>query len=307
MRDQLTTVAATNERMFEEIRQGVAGGSSSNMRVRGLTIPLVLSRASGSRLWDVEGNELIDVNMGYGPHLFGYADPRFAEDVAAQQREGAMTGLPHRIDRDAAELIAELVPSIDQVRFANSGTEALMSTARLARMITGRTMIVTFEGHYHGWSDTLLRRPVTPGTQAPDLAPGPVAGAPGMLPDALAHTLQIPWNDEESLRQVFTAYGDRIAAVFCEPVCANAGVIPPKPGFLELIRELTTRHGAGLVFDEVITGFRVARECAQGRYGVLPDLTVVSKVLGGGNPVAGSVGGGGWMAHVAPNWAAHAG
>src|SRR2546430_2844121 len=225
MRDQLTTVAATNERMFEEIRQGVAGGSSSNMRVRGLTIPLVLSRASGSRLWDVEGNELIDVNMGYGPHLFGYADPRFAEDVAAQQREGAMTGLPHRIDRDAAELIAELVPSIDQVRFANSGTEALMSTARLARMITGRTMIVTFEGHYHGWSDTLLRRPVTPGTQAPDLAPGPVAGAPGMLPDALAHTLQIPWNDEESLRQVFTAYGDRIAAVFCEPVCANAGVI----------------------------------------------------------------------------------
>lgn len=307
MRDQVTTVTATNEEALDEIRQVVAGGSSSNMRVRGLTIPLVLRRASGNRLWDVEGNELIDMNMGYGPHLFGYADPQFAEDVAAQQREGAMTGLPHRIDREAAELIAELVPSIDQVRFANSGTEALMSTARLARMITGRTLIVTFDGHYHGWSDTLLRKPVVPGTQAPEFTPGPVPGAPGMIPGALAHTLQIPWNDEASLHQVFNMYSGRIAAVFCEPVCANAGVIPPKPGFLELLRELTTRDGAALVFDEVITGFRVARNCAQGRYGVLPDLTVVSKVLGGGYPVAAFGGSGEWMAPLARNEAFHAG
>ena len=306
MGDQVTTVA-TNKQAFEEIRRVVAGGSSSNMRVRGLAVPLVLRRASGNRLWDVEGNELIDMNMGYGPHLFGYADPRFAEDVAAQQREGAMTGLPHRIDREAAELIAELVPSVDQVRFANSGTEALMSAARLARMFTGRTLIVTFEGHYHGWSDTLLRRPVTPGTQAPNLEPGPMPGAPGMVPGTLAHTLQLPWNDEASLRKVFDTYGDRIAAVFCEPVCANAGVIPPRPGFLALIRELTTRHGAGLVFDEVITGFRVARECAQGRYGVLPDLTVVSKVLGGGYPVAAFGGSTEWMAPLARNEAFHAG
>jgi glutamate-1-semialdehyde 2,1-aminomutase len=307
MRDQVTTVATTNEQAFEQIRRVVAGGSSSNMRVRGLTIPLVLRRASGNRLWDVEGNELIDMNMGYGPHLFGYADPRFAADVAAQQREGAMTGLPHRIDREAAELITELVPSVEQVRFANSGTEALMSTARLARMITGRTMIVTFEGHYHGWSDTLLRRPVTPGTRPANLEPGPVAGAPGMIPESLAHTLQIPWNDEPSLRKVFDAYGDRIAAVFCEPVCANAGVLPPRPGFLALIRELTSRYRAALVFDEVITGFRVDRNCAQGLYDVCPDLTVVSKVLGGGYPVAAFGGSAEWMAPLARNEAFHAG
>lgn len=307
MPDQVTTETATNEQSFEEIRRVVAGGSSSNMRVRGLTIPLVLRRASGNRLWDVEGNELIDMNMGYGPHLFGYADPRFADDVAAQQRQGAMTGLPHQIDRQAAELITELVPSVEQVRFANSGTEALMSTARLARMITGRTMIVTFEGHYHGWSDTLLRKPVMPGTQAPDLEPGPTPGAPGMIPESLAHTLQVPWNDEASLRKVFDTYGDRIAAVFCEPVCANAGVVPPQPGFLALIRELTTRNGSALVFDEVITGFRVARECAQGLYGVYPDLTVVSKVLGGGYPVAAFGGNAEWMAPLARNEAFHAG
>jgi glutamate-1-semialdehyde 2,1-aminomutase len=307
MQDQMSTAAMTNERALDEIRQVVAGGVSSNMRVRGFTVPLVIQRASGNRIWDIEGNELIDVNMGYGPHLFGYADAQFADDVTAQLWDGTMTGLPHRMDRRAAELIVELVPSIDQVRFANSGTEALMSSVRLARMATGRMLVVTFESHYHGWSETLLRRPVTPGTQSPRLEPGPVAGAPGMIPESLNHTLQIPWNDPDSLREIFTQYGDRIAAVFCEPVLANAGVVPPAPGFLELLRETTTRYGALLVFDEVITGFRVARDCAQGHYGVSPDLTVVSKVLGGGFPVAAFGGTSEWMAPLARNEAFHAG
>jgi glutamate-1-semialdehyde 2,1-aminomutase len=307
MRHQTSTEATTNEHAFDEIRQVIAGGSSSNMRARGFTTPLVIGRASGTRVWDVEGNELIDVNMGYGPHIFGYADRIFAEDVATQLRDGAMTGLPHHLDRVAGELITELVPSIEQVRFANSGTEALMSTARLTRMITSRTMIVTFEGHYHGWSETLLRRPMINGAQPPCLEPGPAAGALGMIPEALNHTLQIPWNDEGSLRQVFARYGSQIAAVFCEPVLANSGVIPPAPGFLELIRDTTSRHGALLVFDEVITGFRVARGCAQELYGVRPDLTVLSKVLGGGFPVAAFGGSRDLMAPLARNEAFHAG
>lgn len=299
--------AATNKNTFGEIRDVVAGGASSNMRVRGFTVPLVVERASGARIWDVEGNELIDLNMGYGPHILGYADPRYAEAIAAQLRDGAMTGLPHRLDRLAAGLIAELVPSVEQVRFANSGTEALTSAARLARMITGRTLVVTFEGHYHGWSETLLRRSATPGERPPRVELGPTAGAPGMIPEALSHTLQIPWNDTETLSEAFARHGDRIAAVFCEPVLANAGVIPPKPGFLDAIRETTAQHGALLVFDEVITGFRVARGGAQERYDITPDLTVMSKVLGGGFPVAAFGGSAETMAPLARNEAFHAG
>ncbi len=298
---------STNVEMFDKIRNVIAGGSSSNMRVRGMTVPLVVQNANGARIRDVEGNELIDLNMGYGPHILGYADPDFAGDVARQLRDGGMTGLPHPLDALAGELIAELVPSVDQVRFASTGTEALMSAARLARMHTGRRLIVTFEGHYHGWSDTFLRRPVVPGTQPPSLEVNPPGAAPGMLPEALAHTLQIPWNDVDSLREVFNRYGTEIAAVFCEPVLANAGVVPPEPGFLQLLRTTTSDHDALLVFDEVITGFRVGRQGASGYYGVDPDITVLSKVIGGGFPVSAFGGNRDVMAPLARNEAFHAG
>lgn len=307
MPQQLAVDVATNELAMGSIRQVIAGGSSSNMRARGFITPIVVRRASGARIWDLDGTELIDVNMGYGPHLLGYADPQFAEDVSAQLRDGAMTGLPHRLDAEAGELITELVPSIEQLRFANSGTEALVSAVRLARMITGRKMVVTFEGHYHGWSDTLFRRPLTPGAQLPVLEPGPEAGAPGMLPEGLAYTLQVPWNDVDSLNEVFARYGSQIAAVLCEPVLANAAVVPPAPGFLSVARDITAAHGAVLIFDEVITGFRVAMNCAQGLYGVTPDLTVLSKVLGGGFPVAAFGGTREFMAPLARNEAFHAG
>jgi glutamate-1-semialdehyde 2,1-aminomutase len=307
MEYQLDVGVATNEVTLEAIRKVIAGGSSSNMRALGFNAPIVIRRASGARIWDLDGAELIDMNMGYGPHLFGYADPAFVEDIAAQLRGGGMTGLPHQLDCEAGELITELVPSVEQVRFANSGTEAVMSAVRLARMITNRTLIVTFEGHYHGWSDTLFRRPVTPGTQARRLEPGADPGAPGMLAEALAHTFQIPWNDADSLREVFARHGSRIAAVVCEPVLANAAVVPPVTGFLELAREMTATHGAMLVFDEVITGFRVASDCAQGLYDVMPDITVLSKVLGGGFPVAAFGGARAVMAPLARNEAFHAG
>ncbi|MCW2890540.1 MAG: aspartate aminotransferase family protein [Actinomycetia bacterium] len=297
----------TNAGQFASIREVIAGGVSSSMRAQAIPEPLVVQRAKGNRIWDVEDRELIDLNMGYGPHLFGYADPDLAAALARQLTEGSMTGLPHRLDQQAGELIARLVPSVEQVRFANSGTEAITSVLRLARAATGRMQVLTFEGHYHGWSETVLRAgKATFHEPAPDSA-APRPGALGMIPEALAHTLEVPWNDLSALRAVFEAHGDQLAAVICEPVMANACVVPPAPGQLEELRALCDRYGVWLVFDEVITGFRVGRGGAQERYGVTPDLTVLSKVMGGGVPVAAFGGSREAMAMLADHRAMHLG
>jgi glutamate-1-semialdehyde 2,1-aminomutase len=294
-----------NARLMEANRKVIAGGGSSNMRNLGIQTPLVLDRASGSHIWDVEGNELVDVNMGYGPHLLGYAEPDIMGAVAAQLSRGAVTGIPHRLDHQAGELITSIVPSIEQVRFANSGTEAITSALRLARFITGRTLVITFEGHYHGWSETVLRKAAitNDGQDTQETLPG----APGMIPEALAHTLQLPWNDPAALERAFAEHGDRVAAVILEPVCGNAGVVPPAPGFLTRVADLTRGSGALLVLDEVITGFRIDLRGAQGKYGIRPDLTILSKVLGGGFPVAAFGGSEDIMAPLARNEAFHAG
>jgi len=307
MRQTAVNVQTTNAGQFAAIREVVAGGVSSSMRAQAIPEPLVVQRAEADRIWDVEGRELIDLNMGYGPHLFGYADPELAAALSRQLTEGVMTGLPHRLDQQAGELIARLVPSVEQVRFANSGTEAVASTLRLARAATGRTQVLTFEGHYHGWSETVLRAgKSTFHEPAPD-STVLRSGAPGMIPEALAHTLEVPWNDLSALRAVFEAHGERLAAVICEPVMANACVVPPAPGQLEELRALCDRWGAWLVFDEVITGFRVGRGGAQERYGVTPDLTVLSKVMGGGVPVAAFGGSRDTMAMLADHRAMHLG
>jgi glutamate-1-semialdehyde 2,1-aminomutase len=307
MQQTAAPVHTTNAGQFASIREVIAGGVSSSMRAQAIPEPLVIQRAKGDRIWDVEGRELIDLNMGYGPHLFGYADPDLAAALAEQLAEGAMTGLPHRLDRLAGELIARLVPSVEQVRFANSGTEAITSALRLARAATGRTQVLTFEGHYHGWSETILRAgKATFHEPAPD-STAPRPGAPGMIPEALAHTLQAPWNDLPALRAVFEAHGEQLAAVICEPVMGNACVVPPAPGQLEELRALCDRWGAWLIFDEVITGFRVGRGGAQERYGVTPDLTVLSKVMGGGVPVAAFGGSRTAMAMLADHRAMHMG
>ncbi len=292
----------TNHQALERIRAVVAGGGSSNMRNLGVPRPLVVSAARGCHITDVEGAELIDLNMGYGPHIFGYNDQDVLGRIAAQMQRAHMTGLPSDLDAHAAELIGTLVRSMEQVRFANSGTEAVASTLRLARATTGRNHVVTFEGHYHGWSETIIRK------VAPELGPREVRpGAPGMIPEALRYTLQVPWNDAEALEELLNRTGRTVAAVILEPVLANDGVSAPADGFLKRVRELTTRHGALLIFDEVISGFRVAAGGAQARYGVSPDLTVVSKVLGGGFPVAAFGGSRQMMAPLARNEALHAG
>jgi glutamate-1-semialdehyde 2,1-aminomutase len=276
----------TNRAELAAISEVIAGGVSSSMRAQAIPEPLVVRRAAGDRVWDVEGRELIDLNMGYGPHLFGYAEPELAAALARQLTEGAMTGLPHVVDREAGELVARLVPSVEQVRFANSGTEAVASALRLARVATGRMEVLTFDGHYHGWSETVMRAGKANFHEPAAESIAPLPGAPGMIPEALDHTLQVPWNDLAALRAVFGAHGGRLAAVICEPVMANACVVAPAGGQLEELRALCDRYGVWLIFDEVITGFRVGSGGAQGRYGVLPDLTVLSKVMGGGVPVA---------------------
>src|SRR5580704_124563 len=303
----MKNMTTTNAEQFASIREVISGGVSSSMRAQAIPEPLVVQRAKGNRIWDVEGRELVDLNMGYGPHLFGYADPDLAAALAGQLAEGAMTGLPHRLDQRAGELIARLVPSVEQVRFANSGTEAIASALRLARAATGRTKVLTFEGHYHGWSETVLRAGKATFHEPAPEGTAPQPGALGMIPEALDHTLQIPWNDLDALRAVFEAHGDRLAAVICEPVMANACVVPPAPGQLEELRALCDRYGAWLIFDEVITGFRVASGGAQERYGITADLTVISKVMGGGVPVAAFGGSRDKMAMLADHRAMHLG
>jgi glutamate-1-semialdehyde 2,1-aminomutase len=299
--------STANAEQLDSIREVIAGGVSSSMRAQAIPVPLVVQRAEGDRIWDVGGRELIDLNMGYGPHLFGYAVPELSAALARQMTEGSMTGLPHRVDQEAGELIARLVPSVEQVRFANSGTEAVASALHLARAATGRTEVLTFDGHYHGWSETIMRAGKANFHEpAPD-STTPQPGVPGMVPEALAHTLQIPWNDLAALRAVFEAHGGQLAAVICEPVMANACVVPPAPGQLEELRALCDRWGAWLIFDEVITGFRLGRGGAQERYGVMPDLTVLSKVMGGGVPVAAFGGSRSTMAMLADHRAMHLG
>ena len=300
-------VDTTNAKQLAAIAEVIAGGVSSSMRAHAIPEPLVVQRAEGDRIWDVDGRELIDLNMGYGPHLFGYAEPELAAALARQLTEGAMTGLPHRVDQEAGELIARLVPSVEQVRFANSGTEAITSVLRLARAATGRMKVLTFDGHYHGWSETILRAGKANFYEPAPEGTAPLPGALGMIPEALDHTLQISWNDLDALRAVFEAHGDELAAVICEPVMANACVVPPAPGQLEELRELCDRFGAWLIFDEVITGFRLGSGGAQQRYGITPDLTVLSKVMGGGVPVAAFGGSRDKMAMLAAHRAMHLG
>ncbi len=246
-------VGVTNDQALERIRAVIAGGGSSNMRNLGVPLPLVVTAAHGCHITDVEGRELVDLNMGYGPQLFGYGDQEVLGRIAAQMQRVHMTGLPSDMDARAAELIISLVPSIEQVRFANSGTEAVASTLRLARATTGRHVIVTFEGHYHGWSETILRK-IDANFGPRDVEPG----ALGMIPGALQYTRQLPWNDSDALEELLEHEGTSIAAVILEPVLANDGVAAPADGFLQRVRELTRKYDTLLIFDEVITGFRVA-------------------------------------------------
>jgi glutamate-1-semialdehyde 2,1-aminomutase len=257
------------------------------MRVLPYHLPLVAERGEGSRLWDADGNEYIDLNMAYGPLIFGHRPRKVIEAVTRQISErGSILGFPTEISIRVAEKIKTLFPSMELLRFANSGTEATASATRLARAVTGRPKVILFEGHYHGWNDSLFHRYHAPLAELPTDGFEPVPpGARGMN-GAPHDTLLVPWNDLNALERCLDRYGNQVAALIMEPVMGNAGLIAPQPEYLEMAVKGAHDYGALAIFDEVITGLRIAPGGAQEYYDVTPDITVISKALGGGYPIA---------------------
>ncbi|GIO39862.1 glutamate-1-semialdehyde 2,1-aminomutase [Paenibacillus antibioticophila] len=266
---------------FEQAKKVLPGGVNSPVRAFksvGLT-PIYLDHGTGSRVFDIDGNQYIDYVGSWGPLIMGHAHPEVVSALQETASKGTSFGAPTLLETKMAELVAERVPSIDIVRMVNSGTEATMSAIRLARGYTGRSKIMKFEGSYHGHADSLL---IKAGSGVATLG---LPDSPGVPEGVAANTIAVPYNDLASVQLAFERFGDEIAGVIVEPVAGNMGVVPPLPGFLEGLREITTRYGSLLIFDEVMTGFRVHIHCAQGRYGVTPDLTCLGKVIGGGLPV----------------------
>ena len=277
----MTRTFDRSRELFDQAQQHMPGGVSSPVRAFRAVggEPLVIAYGQGSRLYDVDGNEYIDYVCAYGPLILGHAHPAITEAVSLAARLGTAYGATTEVEVDLARLIREAFPSMELVRFVNSGTEATMSALRLARAYTGRSKVLKFEGCYHGHADGLL---VRAGSGVATLS---LPDSPGVPASYAQETLLAPYNDIEAVRRLFEEQGDGIAAVILEPVAANMGVVRPAPGFLEEMRRLTSETGSLLVFDEVITGFRLAYGGAQTVYNVAPDLTCLGKVIGGGLPV----------------------
>jgi glutamate-1-semialdehyde 2,1-aminomutase len=267
--------------LFTEACKYIPGGVNSPVRAfRGVGgEPIFFARARGSRVWAADGREFIDYVGSWGPMILGHADPAVIKAVQETAVNGLSFGAPTELETVVARRIIELVPSIELVRMCSSGTEATMSAIRLARGYTKRNKIIKFEGCYHGHSDSLL---VKAGSGMLTLG---VPTSPGVPPELAAHTVTLSYNDAAQVRAAFAEIGPDIACVIVEPVAGNMNCIPPVPGFLETLREQCTQHGAVLIFDEVMTGFRVAKGGAQELYGVRPDLTTLGKIVGGGMPV----------------------
>ena len=273
--------------LYERTRKSLAGGVSSNVRYASTPVPLFFSRGEGARLYDVDGNVHIDYVLGNGPAILGHAPKPVIDAVAASLAEGQVYAAQHPRETELAERLCRLLPGMEVVRFATSGTEAVLMAFRLARAFTGRTKILKFEGHYHGWSDQAYISARPPLNEAgPADSPVPVAGSPGMPPSVLEDTVVAGWNDLDLLEQALVRHEGEIAAVIMEPVMVNGGPTEPRSGYLEGVRALCRKHGALFICDEVITGFRAGLRGAQGRYGVTADLTIYAKAVAAGFPLA---------------------
>jgi glutamate-1-semialdehyde 2,1-aminomutase len=284
-----------SSRLFERALELLPGGVNSPVRAfRGVGgTPLFIQSASGATITDVDGRSFIDYVGSWGPMILGHADAEIVAALAAVARNGTSFGAPNELEVELAEEIIAAVPSIEMVRMVNSGTEATMSAIRLARGVTGRDKLVKFEGCYHGHADSLL---VKAGSGVATLG---LPDSPGVPASLAQHTLTVPFNDATALEDVFKKHND-IAAIIVEPVVGNMGCVPPAAGFLNALRELTTKHGALLIFDEVMTGFRLARGGAQELYRITPDITCLGKIIGGGLPVGAYGGSRELMRNIAP-------
>jgi glutamate-1-semialdehyde 2,1-aminomutase len=272
-----------SEELFERAGRVIPGGVNSPVRAFGAVggTPRFAVRGEGGYVIDADGNRYVDLVQSWGALLFGHARPEIIEAAREAAARGTTFGAPTEGEVELAERITGAMPSVEMVRLVSSGTEAAMSAIRLARGFTGRDLVVKFEGCYHGHSEALLAKGAGSG-----MATFGIPGSPGVTEGAARDTLTVRFNDVEALGTVFAEHGETVAAVIVEPVAANMGVVPPEPGFLEGLRQLCTSSGALLVFDEVITGFRIAFGGAQSVYGVTPDLTILGKVMGGGFPCA---------------------
>ena len=281
---------------FLRANRVIPGGVNSPARAFGAVggEPPFMARAEGAYLHDIDGNRYIDYIGSWGPMILGHAHPAIGSSIAAAMADGTTFGAPTLREVEIAELVVDCVPSIEKVRFTSSGTEAAMSAVRVTRGVSGRHKIVKMAGHYHGHIDALL---VQAGSAATTLG---TPNSPGVTPGAAADTVICPFNDVAAVAEVFRRFPDQVAAVLLEPVAGNMGLVPPRAGYLEDLREITEREGAILVFDEVMTGFRLALGGAQERFGVTPDLTALGKIIGGGLPAAAYGASARIMDHVSP-------
>lgn len=281
---------------FAEAKEYMPGGVNSPVRsfanVGGN--PLFIARAEGSKIYDIDGNEYIDYVGSWGPMIAGHAHPQVVKALQEAATHGTSYGAPTLLETELAKLVQSVYPSIEVIRMVNSGTEATMSALRLARGYTGRDKIVKFIGCYHGHSDSLL---VSAGS---GMATFGVPSSPGVTKGTAADTIAVPYNDADAIRAVMEREGDQVAAVIVEPVAGNMGLVLPRQGYLSLLRELTEKYGALLIFDEVMCGFRASLGGAQAAYGIRPDLTCLGKIIGGGLPVAAYGGRREIMEHVSP-------
>ena len=287
---------AKSENLFSEARILIPGGVNSPVRACGSVggQPLFIEKGNKARIYDADGNEYIDYVLSWGPLILGHRPACVIEALNKVLETGTSFGAPTELETDLARLVIDMVPSVEMVRMVNSGTEATMSAIRLARGYTGRDIIIKFDGCYHGHADTLL---VAAGSGVATLG---IPGSPGVPESVISNTLSLKFNDIEGFIKIMEEKGDKIAGVILEPVAGNMGMVPPVDGFLETLREYTSKFGSVLIFDEVMTGFRVAKGSAQGLFGITPDLTCFGKVIGGGLPVGAYGGRKEIMDHIAP-------
>lgn len=285
-----------SEELFAQAQQAIPGGVNSPVRAcRSVgTTPLFIQKAEGSRLFDADGNAYIDYVGSWGPMILGHRHPDVTMAIRSVLERGTSFGAPTDLEIELAEMVIEAVPSVEMVRVVNSGTEATMSAIRLARGVTGRDLLIKFDGCYHGHADTLL---VAAGSGVATLG---IPGSPGVPEAFVQKTLSLPYNDIDRITQVISRKGGDVAAVIVEPVAGNMGLVPPEPGFLQALRRLTEEHGIVLIFDEVMSGFRVAYGGAQALYDVTPDMTCLGKIIGGGLPVGAYGGRRDIMREIAP-------